>query len=178
MQTNINSAPAIPNDSIPLKKLVAGVFIGAGVLLGSSSAISTNTASNNTIIFDQSSVNNDIKSNDIYHQESQRYNTSNDAPAKYFTNQIYIDMEAINMDAQEFGKMQSDIEHLIKNTDIISQKMDSLPTKDWVKNSIKEYDDKQRDRHTTTVRWVCGTLIIGIISICLTAFSIYISLAH
>ncbi len=159
LQTNINSAPAIPNDGIPLKKLVAGVFIGTGVLLGSSSAISTNTASNNTIIFDQSSVNNDIKSNDVYHQESQRYNTSNDNPAKYFTNQIYIDMEVVNMDAQEFGKMQSDITHLIKNTDAISAKMDALPTKDWVANQINDNIIENYKKTLTNLKWFVGIFV-------------------
>ncbi|BEI49713.1 hypothetical protein C6Y11_17360 [Lactiplantibacillus pentosus] len=159
LQTNINSTPVIPNDNISLKKLVASVFIGAGVVLGSSSAISTNTANNNTIIFDQSSVNNDIKSNAIYHQESQRYNVSNDNPAKYFTNQIYIDMEVINMDAKEFGKMQSDIEHLIKNTDAISAKMDALPTKDWVTNQINDNIIANYKKTITNLKWFIGIFV-------------------
>ncbi|WP_158071755.1 hypothetical protein [Lactiplantibacillus plantarum] len=159
MQTNINSAPAIPNDSISLKTLVASVFIGAGVVLGSSSAIATNTVSSNTIIIDQSSINNDIKSNDIYHQESQRYNTSNDSPAKYFTNQIYIDMEVINMDAQEFGKMQSDIAHLIKNTDAINAKMDALPTQDWVTEQISNKIIENYEKTFTNLKWFVGIFV-------------------
>ncbi|MCG0687765.1 hypothetical protein [Lactiplantibacillus plantarum] len=159
LQTNINNIPAIPNESTSLKKLVASVFIGVGVVLGSSPAISTNTASNNTIIFDQSSVNNDIKSNDIYHQESQRYNTSNDNPAKYFTNQIYIDMEVINMDAQEFGKIQSDIAHLIKNTDVISAKMDALPTKEWVANQINDNIIANYKKTITNLKWFVGIFV-------------------
>ena len=63
------------------------------------------------------------------------------------------------MDAQEFGKIQSDIAHLIKNTDVISAKMDALPTKEWVANQINDNIIANYKKTITNLKWFVGIFV-------------------
>ena len=69
------------------------------------------------------------------------------------------------MNDKEFGAMQSDIKSLTKKVDKLNEKLDKMPTKNWVTNTLHEEELKRIKEHSNTVHWVIGSIVMGIASI-------------
>lgn len=163
----INSINNKTNNTSVIKKVTTSLFIGVefATLNVIISPNNMNSGLTNNYEALEASAENKITSINMPVPEIIHYNGGKEDKPQYFRNNLLTDTEVINVNDKEFGAMQSDIKSLTKNMDKLNEKLDKMPTKNWVTNTLHEEELKRIKEHSNTVHWVIGSIVMGIASI-------------
>ncbi|CCK86371.1 Phage-related protein [Lactobacillus equicursoris DSM 19284 = JCM 14600 = CIP 110162] len=80
-----------------------------------------------------------------------------------------IDKHLTNVDKQ-FVETEQHLSKVDNRLDLLGQKIDQIPT--TIENSILREREFQRQQHTETIRYIFGTIVIGLISIAVAIISL------